>query len=262
MRFLLGLSRTFYGALHKQIVAGGTIAPRGATTAIPPARSAFPAAPPLRWASVAAASACAGPTAPGLDKEYVLTLVGKDRIGAVHDFTVEVNKHGGNFEESRMVRLGGEFAIMSLLTVADARIQELEQSVQKAFPDYTVACRLTRDTGEHSVEAYRMLQLSVEGPDQKGIVRAVTESLLPFQAHVESMETETVPAPFAGWPLFRMNALVAVPKQVSMEDVDQALYRNVEDRFDLMLDLTPVRGKQARRAFKRPTDAAAAATHS
>eukprot|EP00166_Cyanidium_caldarium_P001207 ctg_1623.g517 len=114
MRFLLGLSRTFYGALHKQIVAGGTIAPRGATTAIPPARSAFPAAPPLRWASVAAASACAGPTAPGLDKEYVLTLVGKDRIGAVHDFTVEVNKHGGNFEESRMVRLGGAEGVPGL----------------------------------------------------------------------------------------------------------------------------------------------------
>ncbi|KAF6003950.1 hypothetical protein F1559_004308 [Cyanidiococcus yangmingshanensis] len=133
---------------------------------------------------------------------YVVTLNGADRRGIVHRFTAEVANHGGNFEESRMVRLGGEFVVMSLLTIPESRVHELRDAVQRAFPDYAVTCRETRE--EPVVEKdVRTLLVSVEGPDQRGIIRSLTEALVPFQAHIESMETETVSAPFAGWPLFR-----------------------------------------------------------
>ncbi len=190
-------------------------------------------------------------------KLYVVTLNGADRRGIVHRFTAEVANHGGNFEESRMVRLGGEFVVMSLLTVSESRVQELREAVQRAFPDYAVTCRETRE--EPVVEKdLRTLQVSVEGPDQRGIIRSLTEALVPFQAHIESMETETVPAPFAGWPLFRLRAHVSIPRAVSVESVEEALAREVEEKFDMMVDVSSLPGRRARGGAKKPTDAAAA----
>lgn len=191
------------------------------------------------------------------NKMYVVTLNGADRRGIVHRFTAEVANHGGNFEESRMVRLGGEFVVMSLLTIPESRVHELRDSVQRAFPDYAVTCRETRE--EPVVEKdVRMLLVSVEGPDQRGIIRSLTEALVPFQAHIESMETETVSAPFAGWPLFRLKAHVSVPRSVSVESVEEALARDVEEKLDMLVDVSSVPGRRVRSGTKKPTDAAAA----
>jgi glycine cleavage system transcriptional repressor len=196
-------------------------------------------------------------------KLCVVTLNGADRRGIVHRFTAEVSKHGGNFEESRMVRLGGEFAIMSLLTVSTERLEELRKALEGAFPDYSVTCRETRE--EPVVETdVRMLEISVEGPDQPGIVRSLTEALVPFQAHIESMETETVPAPFAGWPLFRLKAQVSVPRSTSVGTLEEALSREVEEKFDLLVDVSSIPVRKQRNWPKKPTglvDVAADAQH-
>ena len=40
----------------------------------------------------------------------VITLVGPDRTGLVESVAQAVASHGGNWLESRMCRLGGEFA--------------------------------------------------------------------------------------------------------------------------------------------------------
>ena len=40
----------------------------------------------------------------------VMTLIGKDRPGLVASLAAIIDRHGGNWEESRMVELAGEFA--------------------------------------------------------------------------------------------------------------------------------------------------------
>jgi glycine cleavage system transcriptional repressor len=45
----------------------------------------------------------------------VYTLTGSDRIGIVEEVTKMLLDHGGNVETSRMVRLGGEFAMLMLV---------------------------------------------------------------------------------------------------------------------------------------------------
>ena len=45
-----------------------------------------------------------------MQSRLVLTLIGKDRPGLVEALAATVAEHGGNWVESRMCRLGGEFA--------------------------------------------------------------------------------------------------------------------------------------------------------
>ena len=41
----------------------------------------------------------------------VMTVIGKDRTGLVESLASLVAEHGGNWLESRMCRLGGEFRV-------------------------------------------------------------------------------------------------------------------------------------------------------
>src|SRR3954468_15088878 len=52
-----------------------------------------------------------------MQRNFVLTLTGPDRIGIVDQVTRLLLDRGGNVETSRMVRLGGEFAILMLASL-------------------------------------------------------------------------------------------------------------------------------------------------
>ena len=65
-----------------------------------------------------------------MSKNIVLTLTGRDKIGIVDSVTSVIANRGGNVESSRMTRLGGEFAMLMLVTIADAQFAALEQDFQ------------------------------------------------------------------------------------------------------------------------------------
>ena len=54
-----------------------------------------------------------------MPKNIVLTLTRRDKIGIVDNVTSLIVKRDGNVESSRMTRLGGEFAMLMLVTVSD-----------------------------------------------------------------------------------------------------------------------------------------------
>jgi len=49
----------------------------------------------------------------------VFTLTGPDRIGIVESVTKMLLGHGANVESSRMTRLGGEFAMLMLVSMPE-----------------------------------------------------------------------------------------------------------------------------------------------
>jgi len=54
-------------------------------------------------------------------KDIVLTLTGRDRVGIVEEVTGVLLGLGANVGTSRMTRLGGEFAILSLVSLPSSR---------------------------------------------------------------------------------------------------------------------------------------------
>ena len=52
----------------------------------------------------------------------VMTIIGKDRTGLVESLAALVAEHGGNWLESRMCRLGGEFAGILQASAPEARL--------------------------------------------------------------------------------------------------------------------------------------------
>ncbi len=72
-----------------------------------------------------------------MDKEYfVVTIVGPDQRGLVARITDEIVAHDANIEESRMSRLGGEFAALMLLSLSNGKSQSLLSGLERLNSDH------------------------------------------------------------------------------------------------------------------------------
>jgi len=81
---------------------------------------------------------------------FVLIATGQDRVGLVSDLANVISKNGGNIFESRMSRLGGDFAMIMLLGVCKTHTTQLTSALT-TLPDLHI---LTRETNINSPENF------------------------------------------------------------------------------------------------------------
>ena len=60
----------------------------------------------------------------------VVTILGKDRAGLVDSVSGAIAQHGGNWEESHMAHLAGQFAGIVLVTVPDGQADDLTEALE------------------------------------------------------------------------------------------------------------------------------------
>ena len=129
----------------------------------------------------------------------VMTVIGKDCTGLVESLARLVAEHDGNWLESRMCRLGGEFAGILRAQVPADRRAALEQALSK-LSNLTIVIRT--DESIQSPGQSQFASLEVVGHDQRGIVREITHTLAAQGVNVEELTTERTSAPMSGEPLF------------------------------------------------------------
>jgi glycine cleavage system transcriptional repressor len=166
----------------------------------------------------------------------VLTLTGPDRIGIVEDVTRRLLARGGNVEVSRMARLGGEFAILMLVSAPAEQVAPLETDLESLTAQgYKFTTTRVAHTHAETHPGWIAYRIEVEGADHEGIIQEVARYLSHRGINIESMDSETTPAPISGVPLFTMAAEVAVPPDLAAEGWEAGLadlshHLNVEIR--------------------------------
>jgi glycine cleavage system transcriptional repressor len=141
-------------------------------------------------------------------KNIVLTLTGSDRVGIVDSVTELLVKYDGNVETSRMARLGGEFAMLMLISIPEEQLANLEQGVQGLHAQgFQVTTKVTGQSHEHKYNGWLPYQIEVHGADHEGIVHQVAHYLTQRGINIESMDTGIVPAPMSGTLFFSMSAV-------------------------------------------------------
>jgi glycine cleavage system regulatory protein len=163
----------------------------------------------------------------------VLTVVGKDRTGLVQSIAEAVTAVGGNWEESRMARLAGQFAGILLVTVDRERSDELVAALRKLEASGLVVTVRPTEAGT-SEGASMHFRLSLTAHDRPGIVRDVSKILAERGLNVEELETEVTSAPMSGEAMFTTRAQVRAPATFSLADLRAKLEAL---GGELMLDL-------------------------
>ena len=159
-----------------------------------------------------------------MQANIVLTLTGKDRIGIVEEVTKLLLDLGGNVETSRMSHLGGEFAILMLVSLSAEQLGRLEKDVEKLTAQgYRVTTSRTEHTYAETHPGWLPFQIEVHGADHEGIVHEIAHYLSQHGINIESMDTGTMQAPVSGTLLFTMTALVVVPPNLPGQDWEAKL---------------------------------------
>ncbi len=164
----------------------------------------------------------------------VLTVIGEDRPGIVESLSQVVAAHGGNWVESSMSSLAGKFAGILLIEVATADADALlaDLGALKDTGLQVVAELSSMASTERSAD--REFTLELVGQDRPGIVRDITRIFAKYQVNVEELNTECQSASMSGEELFIANAMVRIPRQVSLAELQAELERLANE---LMVDI-------------------------
>jgi len=160
-----------------------------------------------------------------MDRIYlVITIIGPDRRGIVAKITEIALKYRANIEESRMARLGGDFAVIMLVTVPTDREADLLSGLELLEAQgLSVTSKTTSLARLKVFEGFVPYEISLVGADHEGIVHRVAEFLAEQRVQVETMDTHTTQAPVSGTPLFAMQAMIQAPPELSLSRLRQAL---------------------------------------
>ncbi len=177
-----------------------------------------------------------------MKSHFIFTLSGPDRIGIVEEITSIILKYNGNVDASKMAHLGGEFAILTLVSVPTEKRDELQQELEKlSNKGFLVAFKNTEPDGEQKYKGWLPYRIQVHGADHEGIIHNITRHLAGSGINIENMDTSMVQAPMSGTPLFTMNAVVVVPPNLSYNTWNAQLFK-VCDEVNVNCDVTPYMG--------------------
>jgi glycine cleavage system regulatory protein len=168
-----------------------------------------------------------------MNTTLVMTVIGPDRTGLVESIARFVAGHEGNWLESRMCRLGGEFAGIVRVAVPREKAAALTAALQ-TLQSTGLSVVVRSDTASPAA-APAFLNLELVGHDRPGIVHEITRALAAHGVNVEELTTELVSAPMSGEPLFQARAALRPPAGCDTA----ALRRDLEKiATNLMVDLT------------------------
>ncbi len=157
-----------------------------------------------------------------MKSRMILSAIGQDRPGLTQALADAVLAAGGNWLESHLSHLGGQFVGAVLVELEADRLDDLERAVRtvderglhvKAIPAGDPQPPATGD----------VVRIDLVGQDRPGIVREVTAALAPLGANIEDFVSVTENGAWSGERLFRATAKATLPAGTTLGQVQDAL---------------------------------------
>jgi len=163
----------------------------------------------------------------------VLTVIADDKPGIIKTVSAVLTDHGGNWTQSSMSSLAGQFAGILLVSMpsenTQACIAELQDLESKGLRIIAHVC-----SGRVEEEKSKPYVLNLVGNDRPGIVHEITTLLAKHKVSVHEFETAVESAAMGGGELFKATAQLLIPDSADIDQIENEL----EDLAnDLMVDI-------------------------
>lgn len=154
-----------------------------------------------------------------MDKLLVISALGQDRPGIVNQLSKAIFDSGCNIEDSRMTVLGGEFALILMVSGSWDAIAKLEDQVPALQTDLELTI-IARRTSERTDSRGRVpYEIDVVSMDHPGIVQEVTEFFSNRNINIEEMMTGSYAAAHTGTPMFSLKMTVSAPADILIAEL-------------------------------------------
>ena len=168
----------------------------------------------------------------------ILTAVGPDRIGLVEKISEFIAQWRSNIEDSKMAVFCGEFALIVLISGASNDLKEIGDQQEQLAEQTGLNISIKTPVGKRTAAASLPYRLTASLMDHPGVVHKLSSILSRLNINIESMETKTYAAPVSGTPIFRLEAQIAVPTTININEL-KARFAEVErdENIDIELSL-------------------------
>ncbi|WP_309008014.1 ACT domain-containing protein [Pelagicoccus sp. SDUM812005] len=163
-----------------------------------------------------------------------MSVIGPDRPGLVELIASTVKAAGGNWLESRMCNLGGQFAGILRVRAAEGRREELLAAVA-ALESKGLSVVVKDGNAVDAGDCHEVATVEIVGNDRPGIVSQISNAFAKRGVNVEELSTECRSAPMTGEPLFEARARVCIPADCKLSDLRDDLELIAAD---LMVDVS------------------------
>lgn len=155
----------------------------------------------------------------------VLIAVGPDRPGLVDTVSTYILDCGCNIEDSRMAILGGEFAMLILVTGEPAAVEKLLAGAAAAGQKSGLSIQARRTKAPADAAPSQAIPYEIEAfsMDHPGIVQRIAGFLAERKINIRALDTRLTHAPITGLPLFSLHAGVDIPAQQNIPELRRGL---------------------------------------
>lgn len=167
--------------------------------------------------------------------QLVISAIGSDRPGIVNELSQLIVQNNGNIDDSRMTVLGGEFAIILLISATGNKLNSIEQLIKQQASSLGLSI-ITKQTSDKALSEKTLDDkkipyiVEVLAMDNPGIVYKLADFFSSREINIQSLQTDRYPAPHTGTQMFAIEMVIAVPQSIIINDLR-------EDFLDLCDDM-------------------------
>ena len=170
----------------------------------------------------------------------VISALGSDRPGIVQSLSRAVLDQQGNILDSRMTVLGGEFAVLMLVSASDDSLTRLESTREQLEQELDLLITLKRTQRRSEQAAALPYDVEVVAMDNPGIVHEIANFFSTRGINIDDLSTGTYAAPHTGTPMFSLHMVLRMSAEQSVAQLREAFLDFCEAR-NLDATMTPKR---------------------
>ena len=170
-----------------------------------------------------------------LNDYLAITASGEDKVGLVDRLSNKIVDSGCNIEESRMAVLGGQFALIMLVSGPWNALSRLEGQLEPLGEQLGLTVIHKRTKKRERAQPVLPYVVEVVAMDHPGIVHKLSTFFSRNDINIEELQTDTYPAPHTGTPMFSVAMTVGIPSDLHIHALREAFLDYCDD---LNLDAT------------------------
>lgn len=167
----------------------------------------------------------------------VISALGQDHPGIVDQLSKEIFNAGGNIVDSRMTVLGGEFAIILLVSGNADNIAQLEKVLpqsQERLALTIIVKHTAARTPQINTVSYSVRAVSVDHP---GIVYQLANFFSCRNINIENLNTSSYAAAHTGTPMFSVEMIIDIPTDIRLSELREDLTAFCDDlNIDVVME--------------------------
>lgn len=168
--------------------------------------------------------------------KLVISALGADRPGIVDELSNIIYSHSLNIEDSRMTVLGGEFAVLLLVSGEQASIDAIQTQANDIEQALQMRLLIKTTTESSYIENAIPYSVEVAALDHPGIVNNIASFFSERNINIVNLHTESYSAPHTGTPMFALHMTIGVSADTNIAHLRDA-FMQVCDELNLDAEL-------------------------